>query len=261
MAKICLLGCGNMTSSLISPVKKAQFFTYTPSGLRAKKMAESIGGTWLGSWESLVQNAPFDIYLLGCKPQNFGDLAPRLRELLQRKESKNSLVVSMLAGVNLERLKNELEHGEIIRIMPNLVAKVKSGSLIIYPAVEDSRLFFLKENSKFYPVDKESDFDRLMLAFGSGPAYVFSLIKALEAFLEKENLHSEQHRIALFDTVVGAVELMRQEPLVSSEDWIKRVASKGGVTEAALGFFAENNLEDIFLKGLEKGVRKSRSIG
>ena len=257
MFKVAVIGCGNMPQSLLKPVGGYQFFTYTPSRTRAVKLASQLGGEVLDDYSKLQE---MNIILLGCKPQNFEQVSNEIKD----KINKDSLIISMLAGINFESLKQGLGgHHKIIRIMPNITAKVDKGSILVYPEPNEEQtlqLGFLRKTSKLYPVDSEKTFDELMLITGSGPAYIYYLVRSLEKFIKNQGHDAKLYGPAIIETFSGAIDLMNLEPELSSTDFIERVASKGGVTEAALKFFTDSNFDDIVDHALKAGVKRSEAL-
>lgn len=256
MIKVCVLGCGNMAQSLLTSVPGYSFFTYTPSQTRAIELGEKLQGKLIKDIKKLPIS---DVYLLACKPQQFHLLSLEIKNQIPEK----ALVISMLAGLSLESLKKELAHENIIRIMPNITAQVGLGSLLIFPKPSERQkklMGFLEKNSEFFPVKTEEDFDKLMLITGSGPAYLFYFIRSFERYLQKEGLDHELFSLALEDTFLGAIKLMKESPDKSTTDWIEKVSSKGGVTEEALAYFDQKKVDEIIDKAMKAGVEKSKKL-
>ena len=104
--KMAILGCGNMATPLVESFCKQfdniDIYTYTPSQTRAKDLAERLGGHFCSS---LKEIPPCNFYLIGCKPQQFGDLSKKLQPLLQGEGT----IVSLMAGKSVGVIKNELK--------------------------------------------------------------------------------------------------------------------------------------------------------
>ena len=254
--KVAVLGCGNMPQALLKKADGFKFFTYTPSSDRAEVLAKQLDGEVITSLKDISE---VDIVLLACKPQQFNELAQDIKSLLK----PEMFVISMLAGVDLESLQDGLAHKNTVRIMPNITAKIGKGSLLIYPELTDensAKMAFLKELSAFYPLANETAFDELMLVTGSGPAYIFYLVRSIEKYLENKGHNASLYREAILDTFSGALDIMKNESDLSSSQLIERVASKGGVTQEALAYFSEHNFDAIVEGGLIKGVKRSKAL-
>lgn len=245
-----------MPQALLAKSEGFEFYTYTPSRTRAEVLAKALDGFVI---DDLSKLSEMDIILLSCKPQQFQDLSQDIKQYI----GENSLVISMLAGINHETLKSELSHHNVIRIMPNITAKVGKGSIIVYPAPnteQSKQMQFLRDLSKFYPVVNEKAFDELMLVTGSGPAYIYMFINAVEKYLKNQGHDAKLYKQAIIDTFSGALELMQLEKEMSSTEFIERVASKGGVTQEALNVFTDSNFDDIVNHALKAGVKHSKAL-
>ena len=103
---MAILGCGNMATPLVenfcNQFENIDIFTYTPSKKSAKNLAERLGGQFCATLKEIPS---CNFYLVGCKPQKFGDLSKELRPLLKGDET----IVSLMAGKNVRVIKNELK--------------------------------------------------------------------------------------------------------------------------------------------------------
>ena len=245
-----------MSQALLAKSDGFHFYTYTPSRTRAELLAKSLEGKVI---EELSELKEMDIILLGCKPQQFQDLCAQIKPYI----SPETLIISMLAGINHETIRSELATKNVVRIMPNITARVGKGSIIIYPELnqeQSKQMKFLRDLSKFYPVSDEKAFDELMLVTGSGPAYIYMFINAVEKYLKNQGHDAKLYKQAIIDTFSGALELMQQESEVSSTEFLERVASKGGVTQEALNVFTDSNFDDIVNHALKAGVKRSEAL-
>lgn len=248
-----------MPQALLKPVEGYKFYTYTPSKVRAIELASKLHGEVITSLDHLSTTDDYDIYLLGCKPQQFLELSLKLKGRIP----PTALVVSMLAGIDHETLNLELGHLSIIRIMPNITANINKGSILVFPFLDThtrESLRFLEATSKLYEMQTENDFDKLMLITGSGPAYMFYLIRSFERYLVSQGLKSQDYLGGILDTFSGAIDLMKESPELSTSDFISRVASKGGVTEQALNIFDEANFDHMISKAISTGVKHSDKL-
>jgi pyrroline-5-carboxylate reductase len=176
------------------------------------------------------------------------------------------LVISIAAGIREPALRGWLgEQTAIVRTMPNTPALVQSGATALYanPAVsEDQRNLaesILRAVGLTLWIDDESLMDAVTALSGSGPAYFFLFMEALQAAGSQLGLPEDTARLLTLQTAFGAVKMA----LESSEDAAtlrRRVTSPGGTTEHAIEVFAQHNLNAIILKALQAAAERSRDL-
>lgn len=176
------------------------------------------------------------LVVLAVKPQTFAEagFAPELARAIGA-----CAVVSIMAGVTIERIERELGKRVVVRAMPNLSARIGQGvTAVSYGTIRDAGVE-ARVNALFRAIGPsvlEME-ERLMDAFtavaGSGPAYVFAMAEAMIAGAEKTGFDRSQAEEIVRQTVLGAAMVLN----VSGERagvLRERVTSKGGTTEAAL---------------------------
>jgi pyrroline-5-carboxylate reductase len=109
-------------------------------------------------------------------------------------------------------------------------------------------------------LELEEDLDSVTAVSGSGPAYVFYFIEALERAALELNLPEESARQLAVETFVGAVKLAAQsdEP---SGTLRSRVTSKGGTTERALNAMESDQVNDAIVRAIKAAAQRSRELG
>jgi pyrroline-5-carboxylate reductase len=187
-----------------------------------------------------------DFVILAVKPQSFTEVSKRLKTFLLKSQS----VISIMAGVNVGTIEEELGLSKIVRVMPNSPALIGegisgyfiSGDLSIYE--RDAVRKLLKSCGGAVEVDSERDINAVTAISGSGPAYFFNFVKHYIEAGKKLGLDERKVRKLVLATMNGSYELIKQ----SSDDLqtlIDNVTSKGGTTQAALDSFDKNNLGHI----------------
>ena len=239
---IALFGCGNMVQAIFIPMyeinPKLSFYTYTPNGVRALYMAEKTNGKQL---DDLSVIPKVDIYVIGCKPQQFDELAKQLKSKLD----KDSIVLSMMAAVEIQSIQDKLDHHKVARLMPNTPITVKKGVNLFTFSSEFERfqkeelMLLFYEISKNHPLDTEEELDKLTVVSGSGPAYLFNFAHHwLESIVDMGIDRKKADQI-IRETFLGASTLMQtHEDLLTLRE---NVTSKGGVTFEALKVFNEDD--------------------
>ena len=179
--------------------------------------------------------AKIDVVLLGIKPQAFNDIAP----VIAAKLPDGALVISILAGTTIEALERAFPNQHIVRAMPNTPAAVGAGMTAFTctqgvterQARTAERL--LRAGGKVREVENEHMIDVVTAVSGSGPAYVFHMVEALEAAALDAGLPADLAPEFARQTIVGAGALLEGTHATAS-DLRVAVTSPNGTTQAAL---------------------------
>lgn len=217
---------------------KATNFTTDP-----KKLADQVG-----------------IVILAVKPQAFDDLMKELGDGL-----KDKLIISIMAGVTVDRLKKQTGAERIIRSMPNLPAQV-GKSVTAWIATKDitteekeriSQIFSTIGTS--FEVDDESKIDKVTAISGCGPAYFFYLTELLSKKAEALGFSAQEAKKMVESTFIGSAELLEGSDKTAKE-WKEAVTSKGGATEAALKHMEENGFGKILEDAIDAAHKRCLDI-
>jgi pyrroline-5-carboxylate reductase len=201
------------------------------------------------------------VIILAIKPQ----LAKAVvRELAPAIHKHRPLVISIAAGIRETDLRTWLsEDAAIVRTMPNTPALVRSGATALFAnsavSKEQRNLAesILRAVGMTLWVDDESLMDAVTALSGSGPAYFFLIMEALESAGEHLGLPRNTARLLTLQTAFGAAKMA----LESNEDLAalrQRVTSPGGTTERAVNVLQQHKLEAVFDEAL--GAAHQRSV-
>ena len=260
--RLAILGCGNMGRALglgMIQVENLGLFTFSPSGTRAKELAQDISGTFISNLSELP---PSDYYLIACKPFQFPTLAEELKGTLP----KESVVISVMAGLTTQKIQEELDHLRVIRCMPNTPVMVGEGvCALFFPAeIEEKERPFIKglfeKNSKVYTFLKEEEIDILTAFAGSGPGFLFEVANQLEKQLLSYKIEGLNVRELIAQIFWGSSKLMIESSSTTFEELRNQVTSKGGTTEAGLKVLWEFNLENILRETTVKAIEKAKIL-
>lgn len=173
--------------------------------------------------------------LLAVKPQLFDRIGAQLGPHL----SPKAMIVSILAGTSMRRLNETFDGRIVIRAMPNTPAAIGAGISAIFadPDVSPEKLdeaeALLKPGGEVVRVDSEVALNAVTAISGSGPAYVFHLVEALEVGARDLGLSKEVSAQLARETIIGAAKLL--ESSSDGPDVLrKNVTSPNGTTQAAL---------------------------
>jgi pyrroline-5-carboxylate reductase len=258
---IGIFGYGNMGKAIFellqkhsSLKKKANFLIHS---LGVNKVKNAIV---VKSLDELSEAA--DIIFLCVKPQDFYRLGP-----LEPKPAKKVILISIMAGVPIARIKNVFSNGRIIRTMPNLPLQVGEG-LVGWSTnkrqFSEAELRLVEEifsafGQSIY-VNNEKKLDAITAVSASGPAYVFLFIDALVKAAEKLGFDKKQSETLVLKTITGSVSYLQAQDKKDLEQLIKKVASKGGITEVALKELKIDNFYKQWQKAIAKAHQRARQL-
>lgn len=173
--------------------------------------------------------------VLAVKPQMFDRLGTELGTSL----SPKAVILSILAGTSLRTLNAAFGARHVIRAMPNTPASIGAGVSAIFadPALTkdilDDAEALLKPGGDVVYVDSEAELNAVTAISGSGPAYVFHLVEALEVGALDLGLPKDVAAKLARETIIGAAKLL--EATDAGPDILrKNVTSPNGTTQAAL---------------------------
>jgi len=204
-----------------------------------------------------------DIIVLAIKPDDIKKTA----HLTHRFAPKpNALLISIAAGITSKQLHTWFNgRFNIIRAMPNTPALVGAGATGLYADTTVSETHrelaesLMRSVGATVWVNHEHDMDTVTALSGSGPAYFFLMISALQQAAEELGLPAATAKILTLQTALGAAR-MAMENDVTIEELIARVTSKGGTTEEALSVLKSGDIEALFKKALSAARNRSKEI-
>jgi pyrroline-5-carboxylate reductase len=267
--KITFIGGGNMAAALIGglladpPFSPLEIAVVEPSA--AQRQALSGRGWALRLHEAACSEAlACEVLVLAVKPQQMRIAVEALKPWLAIDQV---LVISVAAGIRARDLSRWLGgHRRIVRSMPNtpaLIGRGVSGVSLFDPSMAEDRATaerILTAVGEVVWVDDESLLDAVTAVSGSGPAYVFRMMEAIEAAGVSLGLQPDQARRLTMATFAGAAELAirSNDPPATLRE---RVTSKGGTTAAALAVMEARSLSDLVSEALAAAARRSSELG
>jgi pyrroline-5-carboxylate reductase len=203
-----------------------------------------------------------DIVVLAIKPQSFAAAAPALKAWV----GPDTLVVSIMAGVTIDRLSAAFGSVKVARAMPNTPGAVGAGvtGFALSPACGDAES--LATSRLLEPLGivvgplNEAQMDAVTAVSGSGPAYVFLLAEALADAGRAAGLPRPVADVLARETIIGAGALLGTSNSTPSE--LRRaVTSPGGTTAAALEVLtASGGLPDLMRKAVEAAAKRGAEL-
>lgn len=261
---LAFIGCGNMAASLI---KGLIADGYDPNMIMASdpdsnKLAHLSGMCGIKSAKDNFEAVAFaEIVVLAVKPQILRQVAGELAAAVQQ---RRPLIISIAAGIQEMDLDQWLG-GDValVRTMPNTPAMIQVGATALHasPSVsteqKDLAESILRAVGLTIWVDSEAMIDVVTALSGSGPAYFFLVIEAMEAAAVKLGLPADTAHLLTLQTALGAAR-MAMESRDTPANLRERVTSPGGTTEAALQEFEQGGLRDLFVQAITRA--RDRSI-
>ena len=204
----------------------------------------------------------FDIVILAVKPQDFGVLTQSIKPYL--KESQ--ILFSVMAGITISKLESQLSCSKIVRSMPNIPTQIGMGMTVFTASANvDRKELFIIQNlinttGKSVYVEEEKLLNAATAISGSGPAYVFYFMNAMIKAAVELGFNESEAELLVNQTFMGSVAIQNSYS-ISNEEWIAKVASKGGTTEAALKVFNENTLTKIIIEAINAANTRAIQLG
>ena len=262
--KIAFIGGGNMARAIIIGLlrQSARAEDITVVELDADKrraLSEEFG---VVTSDQLPSAAAADVVVLAIKPQQMRDVAIFLGSLLN-----HQLVVSIAAGIRCADLIRWLgNYGAVVRVMPNTPAQVQAGVSALYAADKVSAAQQQQAESLMGAVgatlwlEREEQMDAVTAISGSGPAYVFYFMEAMQQAGAELGLAPGQCRALALQTMLGAAQLAA----AGGEEFATlrtQVTSKGGTTERALASMEQDGVKDAIARAIHAAAARSRELG
>jgi pyrroline-5-carboxylate reductase len=263
--KITFIGGGNMAVALIGGMKKQGFSAAAmqvvePAAPARERLTEAFGVRCAPAIDAAALNC--EVLILAVKPQQMREAVAPLSGKL-----RDQLVISIAAGLRLPDLSRWLGgYRRLVRTMPNTPALIGAGitALCADPRVpaegRETAEKILDAVGRTLWIEDEAQMDAVTAVSGSGPAYVFYFIEALEAAARELGFPADAARLLAVETFTGAARLAE-----NSKDPVgllrERVTSKGGTTEAALNSFNADQINEAIRRGVHAAAARGRELG
>ena len=263
---ILIIGGGNMGATYAQSFLRSHVTTL--AGMRILEKNETNAAELATRNIGMVGSDPAemvpnsDLIVLAVKPQDATALFASMRNYVHEQQ----VFVSIMAGVTIASIRERLGVSRVVRAMPNLPAQVGDGMTVYPSSPEVTRLELimvqnlLATTGKSIYVEDEAMLDAATAISGSGPAYVFYFMQAMMAQARRLGFSASEAELLVLQTFAGGVSLYQANDH-SCEEWIARVSSKGGTTEAAMRCFGESHLGEHIGTGLQAAFDRAVALG
>lgn len=266
IAKVAFVGAGNMARSLIGGLLQ-QGYPADHIACSAPSEASLAAVKQMGAVVTSTSNidviAGADVVIMAVKPQVMRDVLAPLMNMLT---SKKPLLVSIAAGISCGSLQSWAGEGvPIVRCMPNTPSLLQVGATGLFATDAVSREqqetanVILSAVGTVVWVKQESELDAVTAVSGSGPAYFFLFMEAMQEAGEKLGLTPEAAAQLTHQTALGAARMA----LESDADVVelrKRVTSPNGTTQAAIESFIASDIKNTVEQAMNAAVARSQAL-
>jgi pyrroline-5-carboxylate reductase len=258
--KLGFIGTGNMAVALIKSMKKGnEVISSDKNQEKLQKAENGLGIKATTDNNQVAKNS--EIIFLCAKPNNIEDILQEIKSNL-----KNEIIVSIAAGIKIKFIENIIgKDKKVIRVMPNLNCFVGEMAAAFacnnnIEVNEKEKIRGLLNKAGFaFEIDEEK-MDAVTALSGSGPAFIAYILETFTQAAEKEGLENDVAYDLALQTFFGTSKLLK-ETKENSNDFIKKVASKGGTTEAGLKVLENSHLKKIIEKTIATAAKRSKELG
>jgi pyrroline-5-carboxylate reductase len=269
---ITFIGGGNMGRALIggllaSGLSAKQMAVVEPFTATAEKLKADFSLDIINSIEQLHYDSKLEhVVVMAVKPQDFKQVALSLAPHLKTIAANRLLIISIAAGIRLSSMASWLGHSHCVRAMPNTPALIGMGitGLCANASVDaqacSKATALCNAVGQSVWVSDENLIDAVTALSGSGPAYVFAFLEALQSGGEKLGLDPASARALAYATLQGAAQLAVNSA-ESAGSLREKVTSKGGTTAAALAVLKEEDWQGILEAALAAAAKRGKAMG
>ena len=256
-ATICFIGAGNMSRSLIggliaSGYAKDKIIATDPNAEQRDLVTEQFAiHCFADNDEAIAQS---DIVVLSVKPQMLKQVSQEIRASIQ---AKKPLIISVAAGIRSDDISLWLGGDlAVVRTMPNTPALIQTGAtgLFANSVVNDEQRseaeHILRAAGVTVWVNDEAQLDVITALSGSGPAYYFLMMEAMENAAIAMGLEEKTAHLLAMQTALGAAKMVME----SKQDCATlraNVTSPNGTTERAIASFEQDNFRDVVASAMQ----------
>ena len=265
---ISFIGGGNMARAIIGGLKNNDFdmSAITVIDPDVKKREQLAAEFNVQVSDSYVENDNINkrshVIVLAVKPQQMREVCEQLS-----KKISSQLIISIAAGIRTADISRWLgNYPSVVRVMPNTPAQIQAGvsALFAMPNVnqlqQDRASTILGAVGTTLWLDDEAKMDAVTAISGSGPAYVFYLIEALQDAAISLGMTAEESSMLAVQTFAGA-SLLASQSSADIKTLRAQVTSRGGTTEQGILALETANIKKIILAAAQAAADKSKSLG
>lgn len=262
--KIGFVGGGNMAKAIIGGLKNNGFdmAAITVLELDEQKRTELTAAFSVRASNNYDEIRNSDVIVLAVKPQQLHEVCLQITPILS-----TQLIISIAAGIRSTDISRWLNNYQaVVRVMPNTPAQIQAGVSALYALISvnqqqrEQATTILTAVGKTLWLDDEMKMDAVTAISGSGPAYVFYLIEALQDAGIGLGLQPDEAQMLALQTFAGAG-LLAAQSTIDVKTLRAQVTSKGGTTEQGILALENANIKSIMMIAAKAAADKSRTLG
>jgi pyrroline-5-carboxylate reductase len=262
---IAFIGGGNMATSLIAGLiadnySPQRMVVSDPDGTKRDALLARFGVRATSDNLEAIRGA--DVVLLCVKPQ----MARAVCSELAPAAAAVPLIISVMAGIREQSLQAWLGGPRaLVRAMPNTPAMIQAGAIVLHATADvtadqqSQAETILRAGGLTRWVEGEELMDTVTALSGSGPAYFFLLMEALEQAGIDLGLDAESARLLTIQTALGAAR-MAMESTDSPRELRLRVTSPKGTTERALQILESGGFSTTVEHAVRAACERSQEL-
>ncbi|EPY7703601.1 pyrroline-5-carboxylate reductase ProI [Bacillus pacificus] len=264
---ISFLGAGSIAEAIIggllhaNVVKGEQITVSNRSNeTRLQELHNKYGVKGTHNKKELLTNT--NILFLAMKPKDVAEALTPFKEDIHN----NLLIISLLAGVSTHSIRNLLQKDvPIIRAMPNTSAAILKSATAISSSKHATKehiqtAIALFETIGLVSVVEEEEMHAVTALSGSGPAYIYYVVEAMEEAAKKIGLKEDVAKSLILQTMIGAAEMLKaseKHPSILR----KEITSPGGTTEAGIEVLQEHKFQQALISCITQAAQRSHNLG
>ena len=265
-SKIAVIGFGNIAKAIITPLfdKKLLNPKDVYCLVNTKKSLENIRKNYKYDINIFQANSKGSEIIWDCKVKLLSVKPQQLKNIIELEKNKNNLLVSILAGVSLEKLIKKFPNHKCVRVVTNIPITIGKGLTGISwgdEITEDQKQFIkrLFENSSKIYEFPEDLLDIFLSLTSSGPAIIALIIEALSDGGLSGGLQKKLSEELVMEMILGTVNLIRETNLTTAE--LKNmVTSPGGTTISALRVLENRSLRSALIEAVVSASNRSKEF-
>jgi pyrroline-5-carboxylate reductase len=263
---IAFLGAGNITQSLVGGLIQqgypaSRIWVTNPTIKKLHKLQSQYGLHITHDNQEAAHAA--DVIVLAVKPSIVLTVCDEIHAIVQQK--KNWLI-SIAAGITTTAIQTAIKEAcPIVRAMPNTPVKVNAGVTGLYAnlQIDDEKRNYAETLFRSVGITHwvlhEHDLNAITALFGSGPAYFYYMMEALEAAAIAQGLTAEAAHLLTIQTAFGAAKLALESNMPLAE-LRQKITSPQGTTAAALTVLQQENVVNILAKAVDAARKRAEEL-
>jgi pyrroline-5-carboxylate reductase len=260
------IGAGNMAQAIIGGLIRTgtlaeNISIYEPNTELANRLVSGLGIQAVSENTAIFESC--DVIMLAVKPQIMQAALESAKSVILK---PGAFIVSIAAGVPIHLLQSWMgEMHPVIRVMPNTPALVGAGVSGLFASEQandkqkQAAESIMRAVGSVIWVENEALIDAVTAVSGSGPAYFFYFIEALERAALENGLSAEHARLLSMETAFGAAKLALESD-VDAATLRQQVTSPGGTTEAAIKVFENQAVSDSISLAVQAAADRARDL-